>query len=138
MNKLTDDEKAKVFAMYWGAKVYGDLQDDNESANYGEVDMDFDNFNFCVSENMRLVLKPLSSISDEHKIAVAKITFPQATANNDDLAYIGYGIVRSTGILPANVHQHLIDFGYAVILYPWGKTAIELGIAIEKKTTNQQ
>lgn len=154
-NKLTTEEKAKVFAMYWDQKVYGDLQDDNEQANFGVVDLDFDNFQYCVDENMKLVLTPLEKISFEDAIEVCRMvicpnnhypvsdyrinrdaeTSIMVTINNDwyeDSIRIGKNTMvvwmpeTKNARIGADVYDYLRSKGYAE------KSIFEKGIAIDK------
>lgn len=147
MNQLTNEEIAKVFAAYLGQPVVYvsealiDGVSKHPITDWG-VSMFYENIYWLVVgkekytlQQRRLLLTSLANISDEDKKAVAKITFPESTANDEDLIFIGYGIVTSSGVLPANVYNYLINKGYAVKLYPWKKTATELGIAIETTLT---
>ncbi|MES2428268.1 MAG: hypothetical protein V4560_14910 [Bacteroidota bacterium] len=82
-------------------------------------------------DQCNLLLSPLSKITDEHKNDVCKIT------GRDAGMFKNEWIFRFTN--NAKVLQYLISKGYAVPLWfgidHWanGKTAIELGIAIENK-----
>lgn len=134
--KLTSEEIARVFAMYWGCHIRQDIGNtgvDGKLIRLSQTTacIEFDSYKTSAWEysGCKLLLTPLSKITDEHKRIIAEMVYPNSTS---DLDYIGYGIVTSPVVLPANVHQQLIDWGYVVILYPWGKTAIELNIAIEK------
>lgn len=92
-------------------------------------------------KEVQIILIPLSSISDEHAIEVARMW--HGTLPKDETALSEYG-KSIVGIwedsLPAAIHQYLIQQGYAVPLFfglnHWasGKTAIELEIAIDKTT----
>ena len=174
MTELTNEQKARVFAMYWGCRAYrvvrktGEL---TERDDYSPVNPDLMEYiNKSQSTwSYKLCLTPLSAISDEHAIEVAKLC--------DDREFNEYSIKRSFFADPmirihlANEHsafdfeihsdydvrfcrcgtysnfpmtyeavQHLIQQGYAVPLFievghPLnGKTAIQLGIAIDKTT----
>ncbi len=143
--EISNEVKAKVFASYWGQKVYGDLQDDNEQANYGIVDMDFDNFEFCVAENMRLVLRSLANITDEDAIEVAKLA--GYMQNRTRLASIGKSVALNLAgklghewryVNTWAIYQYLQSKGYSLpSWYLGGKTPIEAGIAVEMDTQTE-
>lgn len=60
--KNTLENKAKFFAQYWGQEVYG--WHDGNTTNFQSLNITEDEF---------LILKPLSSISDEDAIKVAEL-----------------------------------------------------------------
>lgn len=157
MEQLTNEEKAKVTAMYWGVEAFH-----LEGYGYGEfatihsmhVDMmGAGTYKCCLG------LTPLSSITDEHAIEVAKILNPGylhrqysvvREANRTDVWFSRYcvhiyfdGSVQNsemTNWVDNSVYQYLISRGYDVPLWfgvghPCnGMTAIQLGIAIDKNT----
>lgn len=168
MNKLTNEETAKVFAMYLGCEIKCKgmnltLTGVNKSTNtYKERVYSYDLERSIV--DCKLTLKPLSSISDEDAAEVAKILdiyLPEKTfvkKHSSGYTYLYYDfegreqrciLFFDNNIRLVEVHddflrdtfifQYLISKGYAVPLFfginHWanGKTAIELGIAIENK-----
>ena len=66
--KLTPELKAKFFAQYWGQKVFKYEMLDKLRSKFLSLDDDH------LSDDDYLILKPLSSISDEDAIEVAKIS----------------------------------------------------------------
>lgn len=66
--KNTIENKEKLFCQYWGQKVYVDTNDDNEV-----IYVDRDSMYIPIDKEDYLLLKPLSSISNEDAIRVAKL-----------------------------------------------------------------
>jgi len=67
----TIENKARLFAQYWGQSVWSHLENDEDLTDY-TVNQDI-----CISHDMDcLLLKPLSSINDEDAVKVAKILHP--------------------------------------------------------------
>jgi hypothetical protein len=147
-NKLTNEEIARVFAMYFGQKyVYK-----NEFGRFGErVKFDY-HIHKNINQDAKLVLTPLSSITDEDAECIAHIcNFNEKTLEMykynsfENLSDIGRRIIEygfNTHGIFYNVNDfnyQLIIWGYSVPLYfglnHWanGKTAIELGIATVNK-----
>lgn len=123
-NTLTNEEIARVFAMYLGQKC----TDWVNIVTYNAWLLHMCRF------DLKLLLTPLELISDEDAIEVAKMCMlPDATKFHTP----EYG---RTFLDDFNweTYQYLISKGYAVPLFfvpsHWanGKTAIELGIAIKK------
>lgn len=73
--EITEDIKARVFGQYFGATVFGDPQD-SEELRMAEFQLDYDNFEFCVTEQVMLVLRSLSTLTDEEAIELAKVGNP--------------------------------------------------------------
>lgn len=126
-NKLSNEEIEKVFHLYWGntkAKVK-----ETSPWIYGDCE-------YCVRAGAKLLLKPLSAITDEDAIEVAKLDLNIPTAETGK--FIVDRINRLGGGDNYTI-QYLISKGYAVPLFfgvnHWanGKTAIELGIALTNK-----
>ena len=126
MNKLTNEEKAKVFAMYLGCKIkcsksgaLADVCHPHTCADYG---------------HWQLVLTSLSEITDEHAIICWDIE--NYVCSENDILHVS-NILNE---MSAKLFQYLTSKGYAVPLWfgidHWanGKTAIELGLAIEKQS----
>lgn len=136
--ELTKEEIAKVFAMYLGCKVkcsksgaLADVYSPYACADYGY---------------WQLLLTPLSEITDEHAVEVAR-AFNSISKNIDDKSASEYGkSVVEVCMQDVNTYCHLISKGYDVPIWfginHWanGKTAIELGIAIsnQKKSNSRE
>lgn len=166
--KLTNEEIARVFAMYLGQKAIlsiDDIPDFLTSVDIYNMTVDFtSDFNQSVEE-IKVLLTPLSKITDEHAIEVVDILFPTntLTAINGKAQYVGKTTVLfhlcNVGFSDENEHntsssreiileiqpfyvinarEYLIQKGYDLPTFfginHWanGKTAIELGIAIDK------
>lgn len=155
--ELTNEEIAKVFLMYgdsatWVAKRNNALWDDDEGQSKTYITKNKSNSVATLLEYMGyrlydhiyeffLGLTPLSKISDEDAIEVAKIEL-----RGEDLEYISpiqWGkesvqIRQRLRHLYWDTYQYLISKSYDVPLFfapnHWanGKTAIELGIAIDR------
>lgn len=149
-NSLTTNEQlSKVFAMYLGCEF---KYDENEESNIlesiaisglvGDENRDESGEGWYGAQDCKLLLTPLSAITDEDAIEVAKIYY------GDDYKKKGVGIdlidhFRSGyqgDIIRVNlIQQYLIQKGYAVPLFievghpDNGKTAIELGLAISSE-----
>lgn len=152
MNQLTNEETAKVFAMYWGSEI---LISQNDQPIIEKVQG-----SLCYSSSLtiwscqtgyntkffkvKLLLKPLSSISDEDAVEVARLA--NYLKLKTKMAAIGRDVINSLigkthtyhYSQPFAIFQYLISKGYAVPLFfgvnHWanGKNAFELNIAIEK------
>jgi len=87
--KLTTENKAKIFALYWGQEV-AILNDDSEYAqSIYCVDWEvFDTIEHPEHENdFYLELRPLSSITDEDLLSILPERF-----NEETLAFVSLGI----------------------------------------------
>lgn len=158
--QLTNEEIVKVFSTYWGTPTnwvptnsVDCARGENQRINqyfFGEMST----FNIVRS---KLLLKPLSSITDEH----IKILLSLMSNDEEEISYaisdknwkytkeqtikalseLDYKVAENEiPIIKFHfVFQQLILLGYAVPLFfginHWAnsKTAIELGIAIDKK-----
>ncbi len=155
-NKLTNEERTRIFAMYIGSEfmyegnepdeLYGVMKDD---VAYGS-DADESGEGIYSISDCKLLLTPLAKISDEHARALSECCFPDgnqhdylhgAPTGKAIVATIKSGRQTNTFYPMARMYdcfQYLIQQGYAVPLFfglnHWanGKTAIELGIAIDK------
>jgi len=158
MNKLTNEEIARVFAMYWGCRLDAGMITKVDSfwmnkVSYGETDT-------------VLLLAPLNKINYDDAIVMIKI-FGKYSDNieyeikyktntlSEDFAQLYYKYDKGVNVV-ANfdkegfhtissnrgetyffAYQELIKMGYSVPIYfglnHWanGKSPIELGIAIE-------
>lgn len=144
-NKLTNQEIAKVFAMYIGCALYirpyGTIHKAKLSGVlpdkiFAQADGDkAPSFYYTEKCECKLLLKTSYSITDEDAIQVAK--FQGWIINEDNLKNVSWSLQNEFFEIDYTTYQYLISKGYAVPLWfgvdHWanGKTAIELGIAIE-------
>lgn len=159
--ELTTEQIARVFAMYWGClctserypQIKGNISGiDNCMAG---LHVFIDNNEGVPIDEAKLVLRPLSAITDEDAIEVARIMGVTYSADPSSEAFFDYdglmcyvvelftkgGNMRE---IPADkvveAFQFLIQQGYAVPLFiapdhPCnGMTAIQLGLAIDSTT----
>lgn len=151
--KLTNEEIAKVFAMYIGSEVFDDYEN-RKTVLVGIRKNDiFIQFRSLVSSRdidlneCKLLLTPLSKITDEHASEIVKILRIQEDEGGFDTSGIaiknclikdGFNAIELFSFYGgvSDVYQYLISKGYAVPLWfgidHWanGKTAIELEIAL--------
>lgn len=144
--ELSNQEVAKVFAMYLGCEILMEaeqnssepnidtLQSVNISGAFWSSDQGNDEgqyFEFC-----KLLLTPLEKISDEDAIQVAKIN-----TSNSDYWTVEDGrdtVINDIAFVNYEIYQFLISRSYAVPIWLGidhpanGKDAITLGIAIDK------
>lgn len=158
--KLTNEEIARVLGMYINceAETNGGFKGTLFSVRQEpyEVELLGNGTRVAAYKHVQLLLTPLDKITDEDAIEVAKILGREVELNEDlyppnpmfrnkpklsdeeRLTNIGKRELNSMGIIRSDIHQYLISKGYALPLYfspnhPCnGKTAIELGIAIDK------
>jgi hypothetical protein len=160
--KLTNEELASVFAMYKNAQCHVGLYNytttiyavSNTDIQLEKGPTDYPQHFISPSVwKVQLLLTPLSDISDEHAIEVAKIlgvsysNNPESEAHFDitGLAFYLKELFELNGELREiasyriiQCFQYLISKGYDVPLWfgidHWanGQTAIQLGIAIDK------
>jgi len=99
-NNLTN--KGKFFAQYWGQDVLtlGGAKCDNESQNWGED---------LIFKTQFLELTPLSQITDEDAIEVAKIWGSIEPSVN-----VGKKVINRVTIMMVRVADYLRSKGYAV------------------------
>ena len=145
-NVLTSQEKLKVISIYWDATMFVTRYSPRE---FKVLDMipeleseilDYDSENI---DKYKLLLTRLKDISDEHDFEIATIVY----GKGDWAIGVGKEVVKklydNKTLFSAApkwffVHQYLIQKSYAVPLFfgvehlANGKTAIELGIAIDK------
>lgn len=171
--ELTNAEIIRVFAMYMPCKVHvpkenywtsvatknkypndgtEDLQGIDCREDGGMVTTSFPDAGFMLfyPDEIKLLLTPLSSISDEHAIEVAKIAalydYGDETAIKDaikDGRLIAHHLIKRNPFLEAPyafVYLYLLSQSYAVPLFfapnhpTNGKNAIDLNLAIDKTT----
>ncbi|MDV7696286.1 hypothetical protein N6B72_05070 [Chryseobacterium soli] len=75
----TLENKTKFFALYWGTRCLVDLNNKGEFINYP-----IEQSNMYRIEESHLELKPVSMISDEDALAVAKIVSPMLFEGKGD------------------------------------------------------
>jgi hypothetical protein len=164
---LTHDQVARVFSMYLGSKVFLDETnlaepvDDNvftligvttESILLQEVGVWYKlfvrfGFHSIVVPN-KLLLKPLSAITDEDAIEFCNLFLTDEGSNGGKIETAKNEIRNSfnAGIFMCewDTYQYLIQQGYAVPIFiapnhpDNGKTALELGLAIDTTVTKNQ
>lgn len=173
--KLSNEEIARVFAMYWGNEIVIESEQFKFPLPMQSIDIDMRQIKvrdegikltFYVSiKDARLLLTPLSKISDEDVSIVASIAWEGKYKSFDEAnkyrfkrgvipSIENYGAIDELFICdngniffntwrPINIfncYQYLISKSYAVPLFfapnhpANGKTAIELGIAIERNS----
>jgi hypothetical protein len=149
MNNLTNEQIARVFAMYMPVQVC--IADEQfkqpinligiEESRVLKVRDEGIKLSFVVNiEHSKLLLTPLSAISDEDAVEVAKMcqTYHDLTDESVRLKAAAFGRRLTKATIEYRTYQYLIQKGYAVPLFievghpDNGKSAIELGIAIDK------
>ena len=146
--ELTNNEKAKVFAMYLGRILYWYHMPSDALTYVTTIDGNaLDNMIAHDCWRLQTALTPLDKISDEDAIEVGKLSTDARWIGEPDA--VGMAVIRNikTGLMPMfesyAVYQYLISKSYAVPLYfginhpANGLTAIEVGIAIDKTLTFQ-
>lgn len=156
--QLTQEEIARVFFMHYGCEYrFEDLSHIYKIGECNTFKLAWEqDFNNC-----KLLLTPLYRISDEDAIEVAKIMEDgvpyksysvERTAKDNTAVWFAHWCVRiyhdgrikgsqALQYIDSRPFQYLISKGYAVPLFfapnHWanGKTAIELGIAIDNLQT---
>lgn len=139
MKELSNEEKARVFAMYLGCECNRGCMHTSRIEQTLQGDLPID---------VKLLLIPLQDITDEHTIEVGKVIGNVAHLSDDSIIHQVKEIICTNRIynMQTNVpairwmyaFQYLIQKGYAVPLFfgvnhPCnGKTVIELGLAINK------
>lgn len=157
---LTNEEKAKIFAMYLGCEVYTPLINEaevNMGIVYADVPYGSEKWHLITDKcgsgdyaylpNYYLKLKSLEDITDEDINSLIAIDWkiPDGVnkfVNGFELVYFDDNDSANCQYihfnnLTAKQHQFLISRFYAVPLYPYNKTAIELGLAIDIATLTQ-
>ncbi len=155
-NKLTNEEKAKIYAMYLGCRVTVKPYDKEYHATLSGVFNDADILKVFAKTDgdsvpthyhtekhySKLLLKTLAAINDEDAIFLQRAVSKDTEPINDFTAKVYIKYIKNNHwyfINNAVCFQYLISKGYAVPLFfgvdNWanGKTAIDLGIAIKKQ-----
>lgn len=145
MNNLTNEQIARVLNLHSGCEIALYYEDDRTTpyerfilkAAYEECDCLFiieDGAHSYQPNLFNLFLTPLSAISDEDFTICAKMQFPlKKKVDAEEM----FNQEHEMNFRPL-VFQYLIQRGYAVPLFivpnhpDNGKTAIELGLAIDK------
>lgn len=160
--ELTTEQKARVFAQYIGHQVRHQIDEDRHQQNtLGAAQIDGimlrgnSGYWSASMDAFKLLLRPLSAITDEDAIEVARLLGYEYPRNEKgqfveriDLVEVGRGaiggisrngLVETFNVL-AEVIQFLIQRGYAVPTFVApnhplnGKTPIEMGLAIDITT----
>lgn len=164
--ELTTEEKARIFAMYWDSDVRIDTSTKWTSSHKDVVMLGVDQGDVIYREKnnyvsadtwpiyaSKLLLRPLSKVTDEDAIEVAKLKdialeqYEHAVHRGDSKFIQFISVTFRTGrreseeeIIDFNGEglnneqaQFLISKGYAVRIWPHYKTPIELGLAIERE-----
>lgn len=146
--KLTNEEIAKVFAMYVPCKILNGVDGDltQRDLRYKNIDT----YTYTMVGQPKLLLYPLINITDEHAIEVGKIwgylvdkTNPLIMEKCHRIAN-DYSKIVMNATIAIEINEYLKSKGYAVKLWfgidHWanGKTAIDLKIAIDKSTLKTQ
>ena len=147
VQKLTDEEIARVFAMYCPSREKIFINPQTGITYYGTLYQLSSMRGFL--HEYKLIAIPLSKVTDECASDIIKIVYPYYEGRRDDIKFalsiieemnadLGLGSMRWSACY--GIIQYLKLKGYAVPLWfdinHWanGRTAIELGIAIEKTT----
>ncbi len=145
--KLTNDEIARVFAMYIGLSECTDSRYNNRGlletvTRTGNIALEVGNtYSHTNISNCKLLLTTLDKISDEHAIEIKNLLdVSNAVWEIDEYTTkdIANWLLGKRLYMYSHCFQLLVLNGYAVPLFfglnHWanGKTAIELGIAIDK------
>ena len=141
--ELTNNEKAKVYAMYWGNRIDAGINTVVNSSWIQKVTIG--------KTNMLLILTPLNKVSDDHLYTIGAFCFKLKYDDSIKIGrdYIGYlflnrrlSLKESSKIQQFSTEHHiqifqfLISTGYAVPLWfgvtHWAnnKTALDLGLGI--------
>lgn len=147
-SNLTNTQIARVFAMYWGCSVQVKETFYWEKIKWERGDVIGNYLNtggiHIAITNTFLRLTPLSAISDEDAIEVAKIFYGIDThwkreiLITDGRRFANQLNMVSTVSDAIFIYQYLIQKGYAVPLFievghpDNGKDAIQLGLALDK------
>jgi hypothetical protein len=154
MNKLTNSEISRVFAMYHGQRCIiaaGEFKEQTlpvcGSLPNGKIICGDYSVRFVECVDCKLLLIPLEFITYKHAADIANLADPYNTLEIDYNAkrgkelifeYIKSSRCNISGTDWWQIFQQLILWGYAVPLFfgpdHWanGKDAIELGLAIDK------
>lgn len=145
-DQLSKEEIAKVFAMYYGCEYQICInikgKQVKEPIDYGVIkDIEQDLYLGLENDDKeKILLTPLSSITDEHAGDLWSIQGYEKFNNEHTVKTVGRWLEDNN--IGYDQYQFLISKGYAVPLWfgidHWanGKTAIDLGIAIDKTKHN--
>jgi hypothetical protein len=121
MNKLTNEEIARVFAMYWGCDVEIDIRVNKVRKIQGVSFNAINELLFITNDGnfglkhwiVNLLLTPLDKITDEHAIEVAKIilgdVFKNYISSIDSIKYEGktIGKLKTITCVPSNENKKI-------------------------------
>lgn len=150
MNNLTNEQIARLFAPYIGVqvKLYKTALNGNarlEGVSVKTADVNYEGgIMYQPIDNVKLLLTPLSKISDEDAIELAKIHGYNHIEESIQIVREGLKNIDSleavTNALLFESYKFLLSSGYDFPQYiepnhpDNGKTLIELGLAIDKTT----
>lgn len=125
--EISNEIKAKIFAQYFGAKCeHRVFTIERVWEDRGEFNMDCDLIELCMDDTedykTTLLLKPLSSITDEDAIEVAKFCHISSHKDNHVLKHEGKDLIENylyrqsnvNGINWLRVFDYLRSKGYAL------------------------
>ncbi len=145
-NTLTKDEVVKVFATYWGCRCQRMVTKTGLPSGDGDVLIcGHDLMESLKNTNTwfyKIILTPLSEISDEHAKEVAILEEPRSMHYHT--IERGRYLLKGFSSIGWPCYNYLISKGYAVPLWLGinhvsnGKTAIELDIALNSTTLNDK
>lgn len=129
---ITTEDRARIFGMYLGAECQRFYRRTGVIAEESIL-MDCSNIHAIVNGTgtytYKLLLTPVSKITDADAIEVAKVVFPNA--KNQEIIIKFVKGLASEGKIGYNMADELRRLGYAL---PYrGLDLFKLGIAIEKK-----
>ncbi len=138
--QLTNEEKAKVFAMYMGAEVSNIYNNKNGTVSGAylpcTVGVKYNTLWYLDVSECQLLLTPLSAITDEDAVEVWHLDNSGEPDDTYTVEFVKHWIEND--LLSWDHYEYLKSKFYAVPIFfaPYhpanGKTAIELGIAREK------
>jgi hypothetical protein len=142
MNKLTPEETARVFAMYWGQRIVTHLDTANPKGAPVCNALSLLTMGMFDIEKHRLLLTPLDKVTDNHAIELMKIEYPhicngyetlrikrnergrveikfryKAKSKNLDDGYSYSSWAHNFSNLTLTEWQQLLLWGYAVGMY---------------------
>lgn len=147
--ELSNEEKAKIFALYLGCdcidngagikrKLVAIGGIDNGGFCYGKLKNKAHTFASFVSD-FKLLLKPLSSITEEDALEVGEMKGDPYIKHRPNKKHLIDYIRKNIDEWQEHsvkIYEYLKQRYYAVTLYPYGKNAFEMGLAIDINTIN--
>lgn len=136
MENITNEIKTKVFAQYLGQQFQTKLNDDSVKNYTLDITEMFKFYNSIGFDNVKLILKPLSSITDEDAIEISKMFLTDGNSLQSKIEF-GKGVAYHYELgsyytnRPIEIYQFLQSKGYDLSQYLLGnKTLFECGLAI--------